>query len=108
MILSTSENIHGHEITESLGLVRGSSIRTRHLGADIIEWLRNLVGAELSHYTKMMAEAREEALGRMQDEARQLGADAIVQIRFATSAITGGASEMLAYGTAVRLRPDDT
>ena len=68
MILTTSEYVHGHDISDTLGLVRGSSIRTRHLGADITEWLRNLGGAELSHYTKMMAEAREEALGRMQDE----------------------------------------
>jgi len=106
VILTTSEYVHGHDISDTLGLVRGSSIRTRHLGADITEWLRNLVGAELSHYTKMMAEAREEALGRMQDEAREMGADAIVQIRFATSAIAAGASEMLAYGTAVRFRSD--
>lgn len=104
MIITTTEHIHGQEITETLGLVRGSSIRTRHLGADITEWFRNLVGAELSHYTKMMAEAREQALGRMQDEARQLGADAIIQIRFATSGIAAGASEMLVYGTAVRVR----
>ena len=108
MILTTSEHVHGHEITHTLGLVRGASIRTRHLGADITEWFRNLVGSELSHYTKMMAEAREEALGRMQDEARQMGANAVVQIRFTTSAIAAGASEMLAYGTAVRLESDDS
>lgn len=104
MIITSSESIHGYELTETLGLVRGSSIRTRNLLADITEWFRGLVGAELDHYTKMMAEAREQALDRMEQEARQLGADAIVQIRFATSSIASGASEMLVYGTAVRMR----
>ena len=104
MIVTTCEVVHGHEVTETIGLVRRSSIRTRHVIADSSEWFRNLVGAELQHYTKMMAETREQALDRMQQQARQLGADAIVQIRFSTSNIASGASEMLVYGTAVKLR----
>lgn len=106
MIITTTDSVHGQDIAETLGLVRGSSIRTRHLFADITEFFRNLVGAELHHYTKMMAESREQALDRMEDQARQLGADAILQIRFATSNIASGASEMLVYGTAVKLRQD--
>jgi uncharacterized protein YbjQ (UPF0145 family) len=104
MIVTTSELVHGHDVIETCGLVRGSSIRTRHLVADITEWFRNLVGAELQHYTKMMAETREQALDRMVQQARQMGADAVVSTRFATSSIAAGAAEMLAYGTAVKLR----
>lgn len=103
MILTTSEFVHGRKINETLGLVRGSSIRTRHFFTDFAEWLRNLVGAELHNYTKMMAETREQALDRMKDQARQMGADAITSVRFATSSIASGASEMVAYGTAVKL-----
>ena len=103
MILVSADTIEGREITESLGLVRGSSIRTRHVFADLTEWMRNLVGAELHHYTKMMAETREQAIDRMQEHARKMDADAIVTIRFATSSIASGASEMLVYGTAVKL-----
>jgi uncharacterized protein YbjQ (UPF0145 family) len=103
MLISTSENVHGQVITETLGLVRGSAIRTRHVFADAAEFMRNLVGAELNHYTKMMAEAREQALDRMKEHARQLGADGVVALRFATSSIASGASEMLAYGTAVKM-----
>jgi uncharacterized protein YbjQ (UPF0145 family) len=104
MIVTTTDSIYGHEIVETLGLVRGAAIRTRHVFADITEWMRNLVGAELHHYTKMMAETREQALDRMTDQARKLGADAILMTRFATSSIASGASEMLAYGTAVKLK----
>ena len=104
MIITTSDSIHGHDVIETIGLVRGSAIRTLHLFADITEWMRNLVGAELHHYTKMMAETREQALDRMTEHARKLGADGVVMMRFATSSIASGASEMLAYGTAVRLR----
>ena len=103
MLITPSDSLHGHDIIETIGLVRGSSIRTRHLFTDFAEWLRNLVGAELHHYTKMMAETREQALDRMKDQARQLGADAVISLRFATSGIASGASEMVAYGTAVRL-----
>ena len=106
MLITTNNEVIGREVVETLGLVRGSAIRTRHIFADITEWFRNLVGAELHHYTKMMAETREQALDRMIEHARKLGADAVLTTRFATSSITLGASEMLAYGTAVRLRQD--
>ena len=104
MIVATGDTICGHDIVETIGLVRGSAIRTRHVFADLTEWMRNLVGAELHHYTKMMAEAREQALDRMVEHARKQGADAVIMMRFTTSSIASGASEMLAYGTAVRLK----
>jgi uncharacterized protein YbjQ (UPF0145 family) len=103
MILTTTSDVPGRKILETLGLVRGSSIRTRHLFADLGEWVRNLVGAELHHYTKMMAEAREQALDRMQAEAQRLGANAVIGVRLGTMKITNGAAEMFAYGTAVRI-----
>ncbi len=108
MLVTTTEAISGQEITDTLGLVRGSAIRTRHVFADIVEFTRNLVGLELHHYNKMMAEAREQALDRMKADARRVGADAVTTVRFATSAIASGASEMLAYGTAVKLAPVDS
>ncbi len=103
ILITTSELLPGHEIRDTVGLVRGSAIRTRHVFTDFGEWMRNLVGAELLHYTKMMAETREQALDRMCEHARHLGADAIVCVRFTTCSIAAGASEMLVYGTAVRL-----
>ncbi len=105
ILLATADTLPGLEIETTLGLVRGSAMRTRHIFTDIAEWLRNLVGAELHHYTKMMGESREQALDRMRDHARQLNADAIVSIRFAFSHVAGGSAEVLVYGTAVRLRP---
>ncbi len=104
MIVTTTDHVWGREVQETLGLVRGSSIRTRHVFLDFVEWMRNLVGMELQHYTKMMAETREQALDRMKEQARKMDADAILNIRFATSSIASGASEMLAYGTAVKLK----
>ena len=104
MMMTTCGSIHGHDIIETLGLVRGSAIRTRHVIADLSEWFRNLVGAELNHYTKMMGETREQALDRMKQHARQLGADAVIEVRFATSNIASGASEIHVYGTAVKMR----
>ena len=104
MLITTSETVAGSEIAESLGMVRGAAIRTRHVFADLAEFMRNLAGAELHHYTKMMAETREQALDRMKADARRMGADAVISVRFATSAIAAGAAEMLAYGTAVKLR----
>lgn len=101
MLLSTTEQIVGKKITGQLGLVRGNTIRARHIGRDIIAILRNIVGGEITDYTKMMAESREQALDRMIEDAQKLGANAIVQIRFSTSEIMGGASEIMAYGTAV-------
>ena len=96
MIMCTTATIQGREISAVIGLVRGSTVRAGHLGEDVHAWLKNLVGGEIDEYTKLMAEAREQALDRMMDEARARGADAIVGLRFATSAITTGAAEFLA------------
>jgi len=103
MIVVTSSQVAGRRVTRTLGLVRGNTIRARHVGKDIMAVLRNIVGGEVHEYTKMMAEAREQALDRMVAEARELGADAIVDVRFATSMLMAGAAELLAYGTAVEL-----
>lgn len=103
MIVVTTPTIAGSEISEVLGMVRGSSIRTRHLGQDIIASLRNVAGGEIHEYTKMLGEAREQAVDRMIEEAQMLDADAIVAVRFQTSMVMAGAAEMLCYGTAVRL-----
>ncbi len=104
MILATINEVAGREITEILGLVRGNTIRARHVGKDIMAGLKNIVGGEITDYTKMLAESREQALDRMITDARSLGADAIIGIRFTTSSVMQGAAELLAYGTAVRLR----
>lgn len=101
MILATSEGIAGHRVVRTLGMVRGNTIRARHIGRDIIAWWRTIVGGEVAEYTKLLAESREQALDRMVAEAEELGADAIVMARFATSMVIGGAAELLAYGTAV-------
>ena len=103
MIVVTAPTVAGATVTESLGMVRGSSIRTRHVGRDLIAVLRNLAGGEVREYTKMLAEAREQAVDRMIEEAQMLNADAIVAVRFQTSMVMSGAAEMLCYGTAVRL-----
>ena len=103
MIVVTTDGIHGRQICESLGLVRGNTIRARHVGRDIVAGLRTLVGGEIHEYGKLMGEAREQALDRMVAEAKELGADAVVCVRFSTSVIIGGAAEMLAFGTAVKL-----
>jgi uncharacterized protein YbjQ (UPF0145 family) len=101
MLLSTTDNILGKKIVKHLGLVRGNTIRARHIGRDIMAVLRNIVGGEITDYTKMMAESREQALDRMMEEAQRLGANAIVQVRFATSEMMQHASEIMVYGTAV-------
>ena len=101
MIITTAENIPGKEILESVGLVRGNTIRARNIGRDIIAALRTIVGGEITEYTKLMAEAREQALDRMESEAVSLGANAIVGVRFSTSVVLGGSAELLAYGTGV-------
>ncbi len=103
MIITTAETIPGKEIIMVQGLVRGNVVRTRHIGSDIIASLRNLVGGEVPEYTKLMAEAREQAIDRMTREARKLSADAVVGVRFTTSMIMAGSAEILVYGTAVRL-----
>ena len=103
MLIATTETIANRTITETLGLVRGNTIRARHIGKDITAALRNLVGGEVTEYTKMVAESREQALDRMVAQAESLGADAVVTVRFTTSVITSGAAELLAVGTAVKL-----
>lgn len=104
MILCTTDTVPGREIREALGLVRGSTVRAGHVGEDVNAWFKNLVGGEIHEYTKLLAQAREEALDRMLEEARVRGADAIVGLRFAGCEIASGAAEFLAYGTAVKLR----
>ena len=101
MILSTTDTIPGKTITKHLGLVRGNTIRARHVGKDILAALRNLVGGEIAEYTKLLGESREQALDRMVEEAQGLGANAIVGIRFSTAEVAAHAAEILAYGTAV-------
>ncbi|MEJ2538546.1 MAG: YbjQ family protein [Gemmatimonadota bacterium] len=107
MIVVTTPEISGREIAEVLGLVRGNTIRARHVGRDIQAKIRNLTGGEVHEYTKMMAEAREQAVDRMLEDAAAVGADAIVGVRFQTCEVMNGAAEMLCYGTAVRLVPRD-
>jgi uncharacterized protein YbjQ (UPF0145 family) len=101
MLLSTTETIPGKTITKHLGLVRGNTIRARHIGKDILAGLRNLVGGEVTEYTKLLGESREQALDRMIEEAKRLGANAVVSVRFSTSEVMTHAAEILAYGTAV-------
>ena len=103
MIVVTTEQIEGKSITETLGLVRGSTIRARHMGRDIMAGLRNIVGGEVKEYTLMLAQAREEAMQRMIEQAENLGANAIVGTRFVTSMVMSGAAEMVSYGTAVKV-----
>ena len=103
MILVNTDEVHGKRITKVFGLVRGNTIRARHVGRDIKAALRNLVGGEITDYTKMMAESREQALDRMIEEAEGLGANAVINVRFTTSMIMQSASEILAYGTAVKV-----
>jgi uncharacterized protein YbjQ (UPF0145 family) len=103
MIVVTTEQIEGKRITETLGLVKGSTIRARHMGRDVMAGLRNIVGGEVKEYTVMLAQAREEALQRMVEQAEKMSADAIVGARFVTSMVMSGAAEMLAYGTAVKV-----
>lgn len=102
MKLYTTSEVVGEEIDETLGLVRGNTIRARHLGRDFLAGLRNIVGGEIKDYTDMLSDARDEAVSRMIDEAEKLEADGIVEIRFSTSETMGGAAEILAYGTAVK------
>jgi uncharacterized protein YbjQ (UPF0145 family) len=101
MIYVTTETITGKKITKTIGMVRGNTIRARHVGKDIMAGLKNLVGGEIREYTKLMGESREQAIDRMNEEAERLGANAIVCVRFTTSVIMGGAAELLAFGTAV-------
>ena len=101
MIIVTTDTIPGMTITRSLGLVKGNTIRARHPGRDIAAVFRNMVGGEITDYTKMIAESREQAIDRMIEDAKEKGANAIIMVRFATSSMMQGAAELLAYGTAV-------
>ena len=104
MIVTTSESIPGKETVEALGIARGSTVRARNIGRDIFAALKNVVGGEIEEYTKLQADAREQALHRMIEDAVSLDADAVINLRFSTSLIMQGASEILEYGTAVRLK----
>ena len=112
MIESTTQDVPGREVTEILGIVRGNSVRARHVGRDIVAGLRNIVGGEIPEYAELQAQTREMAARRMIRQAESMGADAVVTVRNTTSMITSGASEILAYGTTVKLswqppgRPD--
>ena len=103
MILSTTESLPKREIVEIMGIARGSTVRARNVGRDIFAGLKNIVGGEITEYTKLQAQSREQAMQRMIDDAKTLNADAIINIRFTTSMVMQGASERLAYGTAVKL-----
>jgi len=105
MIVVNTETIAGYEVLESKGLVQGNTIRAKHLGRDFAASLKNIVGGELRGYTELLIEARRQALERMLAQAEQLGANAVVNVRFTTSAITQGAAELYAYGTAVVVEP---
>ena len=104
MIVTTTERIPGNEIVEILGLSRGSTVRARNVGRDIFAALKNLIGGEINEYTKLQADSREQALQRMIKDAESLGADAVVNVRITTSMIMQGVAEILAYGTAVKLK----
>ncbi|BBM86478.1 YbjQ family protein [Candidatus Uabimicrobium amorphum] len=101
MIIVTTNDIPGKEIKKVLGVAKGNTIRTRHIGRDILAVFKHMLGGEVQEYTQLLAQAREQALERMKTHAESLGANAIVQVRFSTSVLMGGAAEMLAYGTAI-------
>ena len=103
MIIVNTDFIVGKEITQTLGMARGSTIQAKNIGKDIMAVLRNIVGGELNEYSKMLEEAREKAINRMVDDATKLGADAVINVRFMTSMVMAGSAEILAYGTAVKL-----
>ena len=105
MIMVNTETVPGWDISEVLGLVQGNTIRAKHFGRDIAAGLKNLVGGELRGYTELLTEARRQAVERMLAQAQQLGADAVINVRFSTSAVAQGAAELYAYGTAVKLVP---
>lgn len=103
MIITTTETIPNKTVAEILGVARGSTVRARNIGRDIFAGLKNIVGGEISEYTKLQAESREQAMQRMMEDAKSMGADAVINIRLSTSMVMQGCSEILAYGTAVKL-----
>jgi len=106
LIITTTDTIEGKRVTKVMGLVRGNSVRAKHLGRDFMAGLRNLVGGEVQEYSKLLAESREEAVQRMVTRAEEMGANAILGTRFITAAIMGGAAEIVAYGTAVQVEEE--
>lgn len=104
MIITTTETVPGKEIGQILGVARGSTVRARHVGKDIMAGLKNIVGGEIEEYTELQAQSREQAMQRMTDDAQRLGADAVVCMRMMTSMVSQGAAEILVYGTAVKFR----
>ena len=104
MITTTTANIPGKEVSEILGISRGSTVRARNIGRDIFAGLKSIVGGEISEYTRLQAQSREQAFQRMVKDAEAMGADAVINVRFSTSRVMQGAAEMLAYGTAVKLK----
>ncbi len=106
MLMTTSEQVAGKRVVRSIGLVWGSVVRTRHIGRDILAGLKNLVGGEVKGYTELLDRARQEAIYRMEEQARRMGANAVVGVRFATSQLMQGAAEVLVYGTAVVIEDD--
>ncbi len=107
MIVVTTDNISGYKVTETIGIARGNTIRAKHIGKDILASFRMLIGGEIKEYTEMLTEARNAALQRMEWDAQNLGADAVINMRFVTSQVMSGAAELLAYGTAVKLENID-
>lgn len=105
MLLTTTDEVPGHRVVRMIGLVRGNTVRVRNVGVDILAAFRNLVGGEIADYTKMLGQSREQSLDRMRAEALRLGANAVVAVRFTTSAVMQGAAEILVYGTAVVVEP---
>lgn len=103
MIITTIDTIEDKKVVEVFGLVMGTTVRARHLGRDFMAGLRNIVGGEITEYSRLLAESREQSLSRMTERAQELGANAVVGLRFSTSVIMGGAAEILAYGTAVKV-----
>jgi uncharacterized protein YbjQ (UPF0145 family) len=106
MIVVMNNTVPGYRVTQALGVVRGSTIRSKHIGKDLLAGLRTLVGGEIKEYTEMLVEARNESMKRMVAQAEQLGADAVINLRFMTSAVMSGAAELLAYGDAVKMEPE--
>ena len=107
MLITTQDRFDDHRIVETIGLVKGSTIRARHIGTDIMAGLRNIVGGEVHEYTKMLAESREQSIDRMVTDAKNMDANAVVCMRFTTSTIMSGMAEFMAYGTAVRIEPNN-
>ncbi|MAR39331.1 MAG: hypothetical protein CMD22_01360 [Flavobacteriales bacterium] len=104
MIITTTDTIPNKEVVEILGVARGSTVRARNIGRDIFAGLKNIVGGEISEYTRLQAESREQAIQRMKDDAKKMGADAVINIRMTTAMIMQGTAEILTYGTAVKLK----